>query len=889
MLEQILEAAARSFALGGAVWLSLRVLRVHHPQARMMAWTVVLAVSLAMPVLMHWMTVTIPSRPAPPTAVIDQAYPVALPRRSPEPKELSPGRTDPLPSSERLDVDRDSDAARDGTRFAAIDWQALATGIYVVVATGLLLRLLAGLALTWRVLRVSRPLDEDWTAGLDVRESAAVGTPMTVASTILLPVECHDWRPAKRRAVLAHEANHVVRADFHVLMLATLHRALFWFSPFSWWLLNELAETAELISDDAAIESLAIESLGDPPAYAEILIEVAQSARRVSAGVAMARTRCVLRRIDRILAPTASSSPQLGRSRRVLVAVGLTPLVALSTVSFSKETMPPGAKSQVQASQARDRHSGALAVVSARPAPALWLGGGVHVTAGQPSVVAPDLFNPATEWQAVAGHTSVVQFVPTVILMGGDEDLKSAFQNLAEHKIALALEFRALERSDRCWQRTHAYSDPGDLEKILERMHRLGADLKYAVLVDPYYFGHRFSGPGSCRESPEELARQIAEKIQILRGYFPQAQIGAADVVDESKPWIDELANWADVYQQVVGEPLAFFHADMMWSRPAMRNLPALAEALRARRIRFGITYNADETPSSDETWLDSTRRNITEIESGLGIHPDDVIFRSWAPYPLHQLSRPGALTNLALQYLLARPSVNLTHEVDALSGQMLDAHGRPVPSAGLTVDALDVAGSMDAVEHHLTGKVPRGAATAVVMILSNRDGICVCAGEADASIGTIVYREERTDRREEIPPFSRAEENSLSLSAAGNAHSSVRVLHLTSAKTVAVHLRRFPVTPGADYDLSVPLAVSGNGERAGYVALEFKDDAGKGVRRDVVWFRPSVRSLGNAVTDADGRFHMEIPPRMAEAGSDIRAYYPGSASLGSQTATASR
>jgi hypothetical protein len=105
MLEQILEAAARSFALGGAVWLSLRVLRVHHPQARMMAWTVVLAVSLAMPVLMHWTTVTIPSRPAPPTAVIDQAYPVAVPRRSPEPKELSPGRTDPLPSSERLDVD----------------------------------------------------------------------------------------------------------------------------------------------------------------------------------------------------------------------------------------------------------------------------------------------------------------------------------------------------------------------------------------------------------------------------------------------------------------------------------------------------------------------------------------------------------------------------------------------------------------------------------------------------------------------------------------------------------------------------------------------------------------------------------------------------------------
>jgi hypothetical protein len=46
MLVQLLEAALRPFALGGAVWLSLKVLRVHSPQARMTAWTVVLMASL---------------------------------------------------------------------------------------------------------------------------------------------------------------------------------------------------------------------------------------------------------------------------------------------------------------------------------------------------------------------------------------------------------------------------------------------------------------------------------------------------------------------------------------------------------------------------------------------------------------------------------------------------------------------------------------------------------------------------------------------------------------------------------------------------------------------------------------------------------------------------
>jgi hypothetical protein len=33
------------------------------------------------------------------------------------------------------------------------------------------------------------------------------------------------------------------------------------------------------------------------------------------------------------------------------------------------------------------------------------------------------------------------------------------------------------------------------------------------------------------------------------------------------------LVEWTDVYQQVTGEPLAFFHADVAWSHAAIRNL----------------------------------------------------------------------------------------------------------------------------------------------------------------------------------------------------------------------------------------------------------------------------------------------------------------------------
>ena len=868
MLVQLLEAAFRSFALGGAVWLILRFLRVQNPQVRMTAWTAVLMVSLSMPVLMHWATVTIPTvtiltQSSLPDAVIAPISPTTIARPTVQATE-SPSEIVGL----SLAVENSGAAAHSGESssasppLAAIDWPVLAMGLYLTAAGGLVLRLVIGMALTWRLKRGGRRISEDWAAGSDVRLSAGVATPVTFGTTILLPAECVDWSAMKRQAVMAHERSHVARGDFHILLLATLHRAVFWFSPFSWWLLNELAETAELISDDAAIEVL-----GDRPSYAEILLDVARSARPVSSGIAMARTYGALKRVEHILALDVPPPPRLDWSRRTLVVLSLVPLVAIATVSFSKESKlvkVPFAASERQPTN--ELAGNPLAAAAAAP-PQLWMS---------------RVFDPNADWKTVASHTSAVQFPPPVILNWKDDYLRHLFRNLAERHIGLALEFRVLVRSDQCPQLTKGYAEAGEVEKILERIQSLGGDVKYLVMDDPFFFGHRFSGLGACLEPPAKLARRIAEKIRLARTYFPNAQIGTADVVDESRPWIDELVEWTDVYQQVIGEPLAFFHADVAWSHAAIRNQAPLAAALKARHIPFGIIYNADDAAHSDETYLDITRQHIAEIESTLGIHPYAAIFRTWSPYPSRVLpeTQSGTFTNLAFQYLLARPSVTLTREANILSGRMLDAQGHPVASANLTVDALDVAGTTGLVDRRLTGKVPPDAATAMVGIQANMGGACVCAGRVDASAGTIRYEEVSTGRREEIPPFP---------ASPSNAPPSVRVMQFPPGQPVNLTFKTFPVTPGADYQFDVPLSVSANGERAGYASLVFVDRAGKWVRVERLWFRPSVRSLGGVITNADGRFQMEIPQRVVEAGSAIRAYFPGSASLGSQTVMASQ
>src|SRR5438132_6574467 len=159
-----------------------------------------------------------------------------------------------------------------------------------------MLRLATGILLTWRMARDALPIRENWTRGVDVRVSDVVGAPVTFGSTVLLPPEHIDWSVAKRRAVLSHEASHVAHGDFYVLLWAAFNRALFWFNPFAWWQLVRLAELAEIISDDAAIEILK-----DRTCYADILLDFATHVQRAQAGLPMARACTVRQRVERIL------------------------------------------------------------------------------------------------------------------------------------------------------------------------------------------------------------------------------------------------------------------------------------------------------------------------------------------------------------------------------------------------------------------------------------------------------------------------------------------------------------------------------------------------------------------------------------------------------------
>jgi hypothetical protein len=329
MLAQLAEAAIRSSALGGVAWLGVTILRVHNPQIRMTAWTVVLAVSLAMPALTPWMKVTIPRSGPPPqvekTAWIDipdipplflSAPAASLETRAS--RELQPPVPRAMPA-------------------AGPDWRLIATAIYLSAAGILLLRLAVGLALMWRVIRAASPIKLRWAAAANVRVSGNVAMPVTFGTTILLPSGYKSWGKRKLQAVLWHEGSHVAHGDFYVLFLAGVHRAIFWFNPFAWWLSAHLARLAEMVSDDAAIAGL-----GNRRCYADILLDIAKTARPLAAGLAMARVSMLPWRIERILA-TKAAPARIGPRRRLLTVAIFVPVSALSAVTIVQKAMPQAA------------------------------------------------------------------------------------------------------------------------------------------------------------------------------------------------------------------------------------------------------------------------------------------------------------------------------------------------------------------------------------------------------------------------------------------------------------------------------------------------------------------------------------------------------------------
>ena len=388
----ILEAAFRSLLMAVAVWAVIRVMRVEAVLAQKVAWVMVLVAAGTMPLVMRapWLTLNnalrihihtpqpanpynMPSAPSvnaqtavsspetrPTLRFSADARPahrhrasqaIALSSKSSWPAakitllphEISVSAPQSLPAPKQLKPAVSQNSVIPATS-AFWNWaqiKPMLTMLYLAVGAILLLRLLAGLSVAFRIWRRSEPianfseqtLPALGTRVLRARASRDLATPVTIGSTVILPADYAEWDPAKLRIVLAHEHSHVRQGDFYLQSLAAFHVAIFWFSPLGWWLQRKLSELGEALSDRAGLEQAT-----DPASYAQVLLEFAAMPRTspfagALTGVAMARSSNLSSRIERILNARRFRLAFFGGRRHAVLAAALVPAALVAVVA----------------------------------------------------------------------------------------------------------------------------------------------------------------------------------------------------------------------------------------------------------------------------------------------------------------------------------------------------------------------------------------------------------------------------------------------------------------------------------------------------------------------------------------------------------------------------
>lgn len=254
-----------------------------------------------------------------------------------------------------------------------------------------------------------------------------------------------------------------------------------------------------------------------------------------------------------------------------------------------------------------------------------------------------------------------------MILHESDDQVKALFADLKRRHIAVAMEMGLLSgrtvdsTRQECGVGVEGFAAPGTARVIANRIARNGGQLDYVVMDEPLWYAHQFKGKNCCQWPMERIARDIAPRVADLRAKFPNVQIGDVEPIGTAQPedWVQEINEWSHVYQTVIGEKLAFFHADVVWKAPIWRQqLAAVRTNIHAQGIPFGVIYDGGGTGNteSDDVWTQEAEQRFHQVESTSSLVPDQAIFQSWVRWPRRLLpeTEHGTMTNLVLRYLQA-------------------------------------------------------------------------------------------------------------------------------------------------------------------------------------------------------------------------------------------
>ena len=133
---------------------------------------------------------------------------------------------------------------------------------------------------------------------------------------VLLPEGFFAMDPNAQRAVACHELLHVARRDWPWILVEEVARALFWFHPAVWWLVERIQESREQL-----VDRLVIARIPSKRAYMTALLAFADGGRPPAAATALLRKRHLRSRLRKLAKESVMTRRRLVWTAAVLVCV----------------------------------------------------------------------------------------------------------------------------------------------------------------------------------------------------------------------------------------------------------------------------------------------------------------------------------------------------------------------------------------------------------------------------------------------------------------------------------------------------------------------------------------------------------------------------------------
>ena len=450
-----------------------------------------------------------------------------------------------------------------------------------------------------------------------------------------------------------------------------------------------------------------------------------------------------------------------------------------------------------------------------------------------------------------------------------DDQLVEMSDFLDRHGIPLVVEAEPLDPPDpaEC-DHTESFEGPDEIETA-QKLQALGVEVAAYAIEQPYHYGHLRQGPGACGYEVDRIVDDVVAWVDDLREVYPDVAVGSIEGL-----WSDPMTTaqdyeiWLDSYAEAAGEPFAFQHIDINWGRPDwVEATLSIEEVVESRGIPFGVIYNGGSAGSSDE-WLRLAAERFATYERAGGT-PDHTVFQSWVDFPDRVLpdSDSTAFSNLIVRHAGDRGVFDGELVVDpaaaTVSGRLVDDGGSPLSDRTISADAA-VPGRSSVITE-FGGVVPSGATEALVAVRVNNED--AARGPANADLVSVEMRYAdgdvnlvpNGDFADGAAGWGIYDSNTGSVTAAAGSDGSVLALRAASAdEVILIDGERFPVEPGRSFDYRFEAQVA-SALSSGLVVVIFLDGDSEVVRVGRTELQASPIAVPNAMTDADGRFVLDL------------------------------